>query len=178
MVILLTLLVMSDHSSHTPGNLCCPSFHTILTSGFMTRHDRMLYICLIETYLNGQKQLIPPYTIICRHRAANVTGAQKLHAPPMLLLIDAVSIFPVRKVLFWTVPISNYSIIKQRICRNYMPFNAQMPTRQKHLSVFLSPTPIFSRHSLLLPRTPIRRGKRNAGFSRRRRTAGRRANGL
>ena len=45
----------------------------------------------------------------------------------MLLLIDAVSTFPVRKVLFWTVPISNYSIIKQRICRNYMPFNAQMP---------------------------------------------------
>ena len=53
----------------------------------------------------------------------------ELHAPPMLLLIDAVSIFPVRKVLFWTVPISNYSIIKQRICRNYMPFNAQMPIR-------------------------------------------------
>ena len=44
MVILLTLLV-------------CLIIALILsyypTSGFMTRHDRMLYICLIETYLNG-----------------------------------------------------------------------------------------------------------------------------
>ena len=33
-----------------------------------------------------------------------------------------------------------------------------------HLSIFLSPTPVFFRHSLSLPRTPIRRWKRKTAF--------------
>lgn len=41
-------------------------------------------------------------------------------------------------------------------CTNAHPLEA--------FECFSLPTPIFSRHSLLLPRTPIRRGKRKAAF--------------
>ena len=177
MVILLTLLVCLIIALILRGIYA--ALRSILSNKWLHDEARQDVVHLFNRDLpNGQKQLIPPYTNICRHRAANVTGAQKLHAPPMLLLIDAVSIFPVRKVLFWTVPISNYSIIKQRICRNYMPFNAQMPTRQKHLSVFLSllrysPGTAYYFRARLYAEENERRD-----FSRHRRTAGRRANGL
>lgn len=49
---------------------------------------------------------------------------------PSHAVIDRCRInFSGSQVLFWTVSISNYSIIKQRIYRNYMHFNAQMLIR-------------------------------------------------
>ena len=60
MINLTNALSMSDHSSHTPGKSMLPFVPYYPISGFMTRHDRMLYICLIKIYRNGWKPLIPP----------------------------------------------------------------------------------------------------------------------
>ena len=156
MVILRTLLVCLIIALRLWGIYA--ALRSILSNKWLHDETRQDVIHLFNQDL--PKWLEAAYTALNQHlqtQCSKCDWSIEITCPSHAVIDRCRINFPVRKVLFWTVPISNYSIIKQRIYRNYMPFNAQMPIRWKHLSVFLSPTPIFSRHSLLLQCTPIRR---------------------
>lgn len=128
MVILLTLLVCLIIALILRGIYA--ALRSILSNKWLHDEARQDVVHLFNRDL--PKWLEAAYTALYQHlqtQGSKCDWSIEITCPSHAVIDRCRINFPVRKVLFWTVPISNYSIIKQRICRNYMPFNAQMPTR-------------------------------------------------
>ena len=128
MVILLTLLVCLIIALILRGIYA--ALRSILSNKWLHDEARQDVVHLFNRDL--PKWLEAAYTALYQHlqtQGSKCDWSIEITCPSHAVIDRCRINFSGSKVLFWTVPISNYSIIKQRICRNYMPFNAQMPTR-------------------------------------------------